>query len=306
MTEPEDIEGNKAPGDNTNNTGHSEGFYDIHPESNTETEPAAVEPEPQNNAELNKFIRRKSIVAFSVLILCMGMFALGFVWVIHQPQDQGVYEPLRKVLNFNEKVNKLFYRENHLTPTYPRNFAEKKPRVNGDLGMDTSFKVNEWKLYVVNIDSHDTLQLNMDSIKKLPKTEVIYNFKCIEGWSQVTFWAGVRFSDFVKHYHLGTHSHQSLTDATKSEDIVHYAGFETPDDNYYVGLDMASAMHPQTLLCYEMNGRPLPYDQGAPLRLIVPVKYGVKSLKRIGLIFFSDSRPADYWYEQGYDYDASL
>jgi DMSO/TMAO reductase YedYZ molybdopterin-dependent catalytic subunit len=55
-----------------------------------------------------------------------------------------------------------------------------------------------------------------------------------------------------------------------------------------------------------MNGKPLPYDQGAPLRLIVPTKYGIKSLKRIGVIFFSDKRPADYWYEQGYDYDAAL
>jgi len=213
---------------------------------------------------------------------------------------------LRRVLNFNEKVNKIFYSENHLAPTYPRNIAEKKPRVNGDLGMDTGFRVEDWKLFVVNTDSHDTMVLNMDSIKKLPKTEVIYNFKCIEGWSQVTFWGGVRFSDFVKYYRLGTHSHHPITETTKSNDISKYAGFQTPDNQYYVGLDMASAMHPQTLLCYEMNGKPLPYDQGAPLRLIVPVKYGIKSLKRIGVIFFSDSRPADYWYEQGYDYDASL
>ena len=143
------------------------------------------------------------------------------------------------------------------------------------------------------------------SIKKLPKTEICFNFKCIEGWSQVTHWGGVRLIDFVNHYRLATRSGKPVS-PDHVEDLAHYAGFQTPDDKYYVGLDIASALHPQTLLCYEMNGKPLPYDQGAPLRLIVPVKYGIKSLKRIGLIYFSDQRPPDYWFERGYDYDAAL
>lgn len=58
----------------------------------------------------------------------------------------------------------------------------------------------------------------------------------------------------------------------------------TPDEAYYIGLDMESALHPQTILCYEMNGKELPENHGYPLRLIIPVKYGVKHLKRIGTI----------------------
>jgi DMSO/TMAO reductase YedYZ molybdopterin-dependent catalytic subunit len=69
---------------------------------------------------------------------------------------------------------------------------------------------------------------------------------------------------------------------------------------------MASMMHPQTLLCYEMNGKPLPLKNGYPLRLMIPVKYGIKSLKRIGTIFFSNNPPPDYWYERGYDYYSGL
>lgn len=75
---------------------------------------------------------------------------------------------------------------------------------------------------------------------------------------------------------------------------------------YYVGIDMQSMMHPQTLLCYEMNNAPLTVNHGAPLRLIIPVKYGVKHLKRIGTIFFSNTKPRDYWYERGYDYFCGL
>ena len=87
---------------------------------------------------------------------------------------------------------------------------------------------------------------------------------------------------------------------------MNYAGMMTPDRGYYVGLDMKSLMHPQTILCYEMNGKELPLDQGYPLRLIIPVKYGIKHLKRIGTISFSNTPPPDYWAEQGYDYYSGL
>ena len=85
-----------------------------------------------------------------------------------------------------------------------------------------------------------------------------------------------------------------------------YVGMATPDLEYYVGVDMPSALHPQTLLCYEMNGQPLSPEHGAPLRMIIPVKYGVKSLKRISTMYFDNKRPADYWFERGYDYYSGL
>ncbi len=81
---------------------------------------------------------------------------------------------------------------------------------------------------------------------------------------------------------------------------------QTPSQEYYVGLDMPSALHSQTLLCYEMNGAPLAIENGAPLRLRIPTKYGIKNIKRIGTITYTDQRPADYWAEQGYDWYAGL
>ena len=69
---------------------------------------------------------------------------------------------------------------------------------------------------------------------------------------------------------------------------------------------MKSALNPQTLLAYEQNGEPLTVAHGAPLRLYIPNKYGVKSLKRIGTITFSDTRPRDYWHEDGYDWFIGL
>ena len=94
------------------------------------------------------------------------------------------------------------------------------------------------------------------------------------------------------------------TAANDPASLLDYAALETPDGDYYVGLDMASALHPQTLLCYEMDGQPLTPEHGAPLRLVIPVKYGIKNLKQIGTIRFTDVRPADYWAERGYDWYA--
>lgn len=84
-----------------------------------------------------------------------------------------------------------------------------------------------------------------------------------------------------------------------NEDVINlfysnnYVGFITPDNQYYFGIDMKSALHPQTILCYELKGQTLPMVQGYLLRLIIPFKYGIKNIKRIGTIFFSDTRPKD-------------
>ena len=85
-----------------------------------------------------------------------------------------------------------------------------------------------------------------------------------------------------------------------------YVYLATPNEEYYVGLDVASALHPQTLLCDTMNGQPLTRQHGAPLRLYLAVKYGYKSLKRVGLIRFQDERPPDYWAKRGFDWYAGL
>jgi DMSO/TMAO reductase YedYZ molybdopterin-dependent catalytic subunit len=89
-------------------------------------------------------------------------------------------------------------------------------------------------------------------------------------------------------------------------DLVRYVALETPDGGYYVGFDVPSAMHPQTLLCYEMGGKPLSMENGAPLRLVTTVKYGIKSVKRIDKIIFTDERPRDFWAERGYEWYAGL
>lgn len=240
-----------------------------------------------------KQLRKKTIISFSVFIVMIVFAIFGWKWLQKQPEDNGALKPLRKVLTNNEAIFSKFFSNDHLAKTFPLSQAVHHVRVNGSDGMNADFDAAAWKLKVVR-NPGDTLFVTLDEIKALPKTEIVFDFKCIEGWSQVTHWGGVKFSDFAKKY--------NLTPQTQ----MNYVGLITPDKGYYVGIDMPAIMHPQTLLCYEMNGAPLPMNQGYPLRLIIPVKYGIKHLKRIGTMFFSNERPADYWYERGYDYYSGL
>ena len=237
----------------------------------------------------SKSLRKKSLVAFFILIAFLATAWYFFNYIKKQPEVAGTPRPLRKALNLNEKVFSTLFDSGKLVKEYPISDAAKKVRVNGKDGLSDSISEQSWRLKVVR-SSGDTFSVSLDEIKQLPKKEIVFDFKCIEGWSQVSHWAGVPLKTFIEHYNL------------KAQSKMKYVGLQTPDKGYYVGIDMPSALQQQTLLCYEMNGKPLPVNQGYPLRLIIPVKYGVKHLKRIGTIFFSNQRPPDYWYERGYDY----
>lgn len=245
-------------------------------------------------------INRRNFISFTAFtVLTAGAYS-GWRWLYNSPAEiagitGGARKPLRKALNKTELVFRKFFSNNHLVKTYPKEMAAKRVRVNSDIGIEANKKFDPaaWKLEVKK-QSGEILNITLQELMALPKTEIVFDFKCVEGWDQISHWAGVKFSDFIDHF--------KLNDQTQ----LAYVGMETPDKRYYVGLDMASAMHPQTLLAYEVNDKLLPLQHGAPLRLIIPVKYGIKNLKRIGTITFSNQRPRDYWAEEGYDYYSGL
>ncbi|MES2429437.1 MAG: molybdopterin-dependent oxidoreductase [Bacteroidota bacterium] len=241
-----------------------------------------------------KEITKRTIVAFLIFFALIAAGIFGWQLLTDQPKDNGALKPLRTILNANENIFKNYvFDSTDLSRKYSSSAVAPRTRVNGDAGMSADFDPAKWKLELVRRPG-DTLFISLDEIKALPKTEIIFDFKCIEGWNQITHWGGVKFSDFVKKYNLDEQAK------------MQYTSLITPDKEYYVGIDNKSILHPQTILCYEMNDKPLPMNQGYPLRLIIPVKYGVKHLKRIGTITFSNTRPRDYWFERGYDYYCGL
>jgi hypothetical protein len=140
------------------------------------------------------------------------------------------------------------------------------------------------------------LLLTMEDLLQLPRHEMVTQFKCIEGWSEIVHWAGVRLVDLIDRY----------PPALVNGRLPRFVYMETPFGDFYCGYDMSACRHPQSLLVTEMAGKPLTQWHGAPLRLHMPIKYGYKQIKRIGLIAYTDTRPDDYWTKLGYDWYAGL
>lgn len=255
--------------------------------------------QPTEKTVSQKQINRRNFIAFGSFIGLNALAFGGWRWLYKSPVEKsgitaGARKPLRRALNQNELLLRKTFSNDHLVQTYPKSMAAPNVRVNSEIGIDDAgFDSKRW-LLIINKKDGSQLKVSLQDIMALPKTEIVYDFKCVEGWDQISHWGGVKFSDFISHYNL------------QEEAKLQYVGMTTPDKAYYVGLDMLSALHPQTLLAYEVNGQPLPVKHGQPLRLIIPVKYGIKNLKRIGTISFSDERLPDYWAEQGYDYYSGL
>lgn len=252
---------------------------------------------PVGGDELERKVRRMTRRGFAAGGLAALTGLAGWKWVVTRSQEDGLPWPLRRALQWNEQVARRLYRASRLSPEFARSVA-REPRVNGMIGLETIIDPAEWELTVVGPAGADSLRsFTLDEIKALRRVEMTTELRCVEGWSEVVHWAGARLADLA-----------SLTGLARrpggAGGLLDYAAVETPDRGYYVGLDMPSALHSQTLLCYEMNGKPLEPAHGAPLRLVIPLKYGIKNLKRIGTIRFTDTRPGDYWAELGYDWYA--
>ena len=246
--------------------------------------------------EADRQMRRLSRRSFAVGAAATLAGSAAWSWLRTRPDEDGIPWPLRRVLNGNQRLAEAMFDPARLARTFSPEQA-REPRVNGRLGLTGQFDPAGWKLRIHRAaDPAMPLSLDLAAIQALPRVEMVTELKCIEGWSTVVRWAGARLSDFAERY-------RTLRRDAAGEPVK-YVSLATPDAQYFVGLDMASALHPQTLLCYEMNGRRLSLDHGGPLRLVTPLKYGIKCIKRIGTIYFSDQQPADYWAQRGYDWYA--
>lgn len=235
------------------------------------------------SSELSRLTRR----GFLTMGIAAGTGLATWKWLRSRPREDGLQWPFRRVLEANESIARGYFSTARLSPTFRKSDLT-RVRLNGRLGLKSPIDLDAWRLRIEGAAA--SVVLAIEDIKALPQYEMITELRCIEGWTTIVQWKGARLADLIAKF-------PPLHDAQ-------YVSLETPDRGYYVGLDLESALHPQTLLAYEMNGQPLPLLHGAPLRLAIPVKYGIKNIKRIGTIRYTAERPADFWAERGYDWYA--
>src|SRR5215467_655751 len=205
---------------------------------------------------------------------------------------------LDRSLRIDDDVAEALYSRNRLVPTYSKSqITHLRNNYNGATP-DASY-IPEWRLTLDGLASGLSVYLNIRNLlASFQVHEQITRLVCVEGWSAIAGWAGLRFDDLLR-----AHPPMSQAKWVRLESSVNLGPWGNPDP-YYVSLDLATAHHAQTLLATHLNGKPLTVEHGAPLRLVAPVKLGLKNIKAITRISYTKDEPPDYWAKRGYsNYD---
>ena len=175
------------------------------------------------------------------------------------------------------------------------NYYEFSTDKSGPSALAKDFKTRPWKVTVEGLVPKKQVFEVDDIIKMASPEDRIYRHRCVEGWSIVVPWVGFPLNELIKRV-------QPLGKAKFVEFTTLYSPAQMPGQRtsvlewpYVEGLRLDEAMHPLALLCFGMYGEALPNQDGAPLRIVLPWKYGFKSIKAIDHIKFTDKQPYNTW-----------
>lgn len=231
-----------------------------------------------SRVDINKFrsMNRRELLKLTPL-LTLGAFAV--------PKLQ---EPLLKAgLGFSDWASQRMFRSGHLATNF--NDSELTPfnsfPINDYDVDDPGVDLAAWKLTVTGAVQKPG-GYTLAQIQTLPKVHQNTRHVCVEGWDVIGRFGGARLSDFL---------------AGVGADLTARFVYVECADDYYESLDMPTALHPQTLLCYEMYDQPLTREHGAPLRLTIPTKIGYKQAKYLTSLKVTNVLTrVGYWEDQGY------
>ncbi len=202
--------------------------------------------------------------------------------------DASVNRFLMSVSRFNDRVQAWLFDPKRLAPTYTQ------AQLTRPFPFNAYYEIDD----VPDVDASDfVLELSglvsgkkrwtLPELYALPHEEQITRHICVEGWSAIGRWGGTPFAAFLRRIGADTNAK--------------FIGFKCADD-YYESIDMATALHPQTLLTFQYDGETLPAKYGFPMKLRMPTKLGYKNPKHIMEIFVTNTYPGGYWSDRGYNW----
>ncbi len=189
----------------------------------------------------------------------------------------------------NQSFGELLVKPQLLIPEFSKSAIDPKALLLNSYDGTPEIDPDKYRL-TIDGEVKFPMELNLNALKQIPQTSIIMQHVCVEGWAAIVQWGGFRLRD--------------LATMVQPKDNVRYVLFQSAD-KYTESWDLASALHPQTLLADRMNGQPLPADNGAPLRLATPIKLGYKLSKWVTKVSFVSQIPPGgkgYWEEQGYEW----
>ncbi len=203
-------------------------------------------------------------------------------------EGAGVDAMLLAMSRWNDRVQGWLFDPQRLAPEYPESAITRPFPFNAFYGEDEvpEIEVADYELELGGM-IRDRKSWTLAELYALPQVSQVTRHVCVEGWSAIGKWSGTPFRLFLERVGADT--------------TAKYVGFKCEDD-YYSSIDMATALHPQTLLAFRYADQILPAKYGFPMKLRVPTKLGFKNPKHISAIFVTNEYPGGYWEDQGYNW----
>ena len=202
--------------------------------------------------------------------------------------DDDVQKILTAMSRWNDGAQAWLFDPKRLAPEFPESMITNPFPFNAYYGEDEVRVVDstDYKLEVGGL-VREKKSWGLPELYALPQVSQITRHVCVEGWSAIGKWSGPRFSDFLQR--IG------------ADLSARYVGFKCADD-YYTSIDMATALHPQTIMAFKYADQILPPKYGFPMKLRIPTKLGFKNPKHIAAIFVTNQDPGGYWEDKGYNW----
>ena len=218
----------------------------------------------------------------------LSLGALALLSGCQLTDDEGVQTALSTMSRWNDGVQAWLFDPDRLAPEYPVS-AITQPFPFNAFYAENEVPAVDADSYVLELSGliRDKKRWTLPELYALPQASQITRHICVEGWSAIGKWSGVRFRTFLER--IGADLNAK------------YVGFKCSDD-YYTSIDMATALHPQTLLAFRFADQILPPKYGFPMKLRIPTKLGFKNPKHIKAIFVTNVYPGGYWEDQGYNW----
>jgi DMSO/TMAO reductase YedYZ molybdopterin-dependent catalytic subunit len=199
-----------------------------------------------------------------------------------------IEQALTTISRLNDRAQAWLFDPNRLAPTYPASMITRPFPFNAYYEEDEVRQVDgdAWRLELSGLIA-DRKPWTLEQLRAMPQQSQITRHICVEGWSAIGHWGGVPFAQFLRR--------------VGADLSAKYVGFKCADD-YFTSIDMATALHPQTLMALTYDGETLPPRYGYPMKLRMPTKLGYKNPKHVQAIFVTNTYSGGYWEDQGYNW----
>ena len=193
---------------------------------------------------------------------------------------------------WNDRVQAALFSDTRLAPTFPERLAVKDFRYNAWYGADKAPKLDpaDYRLTLAGLIA-DKRPWTVEQLYALPQQSQVTRHVCVEGWSMIGKWSGTPLRTFLERIGADT--------------TARYVGFECAD-GYYEGIDMPTALHPQTIMAFRLSDQILPTKYGFPFKIRIPTKLGFKNPKFVTTIYVTNQRPHGFWTDRGYNWFSGI